>query len=142
MATAFQTRLTERYAVSQLHRSTNNIEACSNDKPDDKTEIEIKAEIKKELAQDEQGYNIESQLTTSLDLGNLKNEPDEDNSEIIIHHYHEGKTICEISSELTVATTTVFNLINKYGETASIDVGIKSPGPPKAVSQSVDNSNM
>ncbi|CAG9840659.1 unnamed protein product [Diabrotica balteata] len=74
-------KMSERYVGSQLHRSTNNIEGFSNDKPDDKTEIEIKAEIKKELAQDEQGYNIESQLTTSLDLGDLKNEPDEDNSD-------------------------------------------------------------
>ncbi|XP_072399798.1 uncharacterized protein [Diabrotica undecimpunctata] len=69
----------ERYLGSQLHRSTNNIETCK-DKPDDKPEIEIKAEIKNELAQDEQGYNIESQLPTSFDLGDLKNEPDEDNS--------------------------------------------------------------
>ncbi|CAG9826927.1 unnamed protein product [Diabrotica balteata] len=49
----------------------------------------------------------------------------------------------EISNELTVATTTVFNIINKYGESASIDVCRKSSCPPKAVSQrSAFNSNI
>ncbi|XP_050519064.1 uncharacterized protein LOC126893155 [Diabrotica virgifera virgifera] len=55
--------------------------------------------------------------------------------EIIIHQYHKGKTMREISSELTVATTTVFNIIKKYGETASIGVRGNSSGCPKAVSQ-------
>lgn len=56
--------------------------------------------------------------------------------EIIIHQYHNGKTMREIYTALTVATTTVFNIIiKKYGETASIDVRGKSSGRPKAVSQ-------
>ncbi|KAK9709821.1 hypothetical protein QE152_g26392 [Popillia japonica] len=55
--------------------------------------------------------------------------------EIVIHQYHKEKAMGGISSELTIATTTVFNIIKKYGETASINVRGKSTGRPKTVSQ-------
>lgn len=55
--------------------------------------------------------------------------------DIIIHQYHKRKTIREISSELTIATITVINIIKKFGETASTDIRGKSSGRPKTVSQ-------
>ncbi|XP_072390964.1 arginine-hydroxylase NDUFAF5, mitochondrial-like isoform X5 [Diabrotica undecimpunctata] len=67
----------EIHVESQVYTSTNNIGASNE--PEDKLAIEVKAEIKEEFAQDDQGY-IESQLITPLFLGDLKNEPDEDNS--------------------------------------------------------------
>ncbi|XP_072391060.1 uncharacterized protein [Diabrotica undecimpunctata] len=67
----------------ELYTSTNNIEAWE-DKPDDKSAIGIKTEIiKKEFAQDDQTC-IESQLTIPHDIGDLNNEPDEDNSDAVV----------------------------------------------------------
>lgn len=42
---------------------------------------------------------------------------------IIIPQYDKGKTMREISSEMTIAAITMFNIIKKYGETVSINDG-------------------
>lgn len=55
--------------------------------------------------------------------------------EIVIQQFHKGKTIRNIARQLTIAKTTVFNIVKKYGESASVDVRGKSPGRPKIVSQ-------
>lgn len=55
--------------------------------------------------------------------------------EIIIQQYYRGQTMDDIASELTLAKTTIFNIIKKYRETANIEVRGKSSGRPKVVSQ-------
>lgn len=55
--------------------------------------------------------------------------------EVIINQYHKDKTIREIASELSLAPTTVFNIIKKFGETGNVNVRGKSSGRPRVVSE-------
>lgn len=42
--------------------------------------------------------------------------------EIIINQYYKGKTVFDIASELSVAKSTVFNIIKKFGESGNFDI--------------------
>lgn len=53
--------------------------------------------------------------------------------QIIVQQFCKGKAIRQISRDLVIPTSTVSDIVKKYGETATTDIRGKSPGRPRIV---------